>query len=356
MPESLEELLRRLSQDQLLFQGVEEATRLGAVLPVLAQLGWNPYNVREVVPEFSVGSGRVDYCLALGERKAVFVEVKRMTEDLEKHEEQLLEYAFREGIDIAVLTNGLVWWFYLPLGGGNWQQRRFFTIDIRQQEPGKAAQHFREFLGREAIAKGSALVHARSVQASREKENLVQRTMPKAWEQLFSEPDDVLLERLAEKTESMCGYRPELETLANFVRDNAPKTVSQLGPAVRERPRANTREPSPPKRAPKQRGVTVRIGGKLFEAASVPDMYQQVLKYLYDSRLIDNLAPRLPFATSADRYLLATKPFHPGGNEFRVPVEYKGYYMEAHKSYKTALKQLADMLRLCDLTLEYTSP
>ena len=66
----LEEILSRISRDQALFQSVEEAVRQGAVLPILVQLGWDTFNVREVIPEYSVGGGRVDYCLSVGESKA----------------------------------------------------------------------------------------------------------------------------------------------------------------------------------------------------------------------------------------------------------------------------------------------
>ncbi|TDI93301.1 MAG: hypothetical protein E2O77_03220 [Caldithrix sp.] len=57
----------------------------------------------------------MDYCLRVNQKKPVFIEVKRATEDLERHEKQLLEYSFEYGVDIAILTNGLTWWFYLPL-------------------------------------------------------------------------------------------------------------------------------------------------------------------------------------------------------------------------------------------------
>jgi len=45
----------------------------------------------------------------------IFLEVKRAGEDLnnEKHEDQLLEYSFRQGVELAVLTNGMTWWLYL---------------------------------------------------------------------------------------------------------------------------------------------------------------------------------------------------------------------------------------------------
>jgi len=94
MPEDLTQLLTRLSEDHTLLNSVEEATKQGAVLPVLSALGWNCFNIQEVTPEFSVGTGRIDYCLRINNNRAVFIEVKRANEVLEKHEKQLLEYSF----------------------------------------------------------------------------------------------------------------------------------------------------------------------------------------------------------------------------------------------------------------------
>ena len=47
---------------------------------------------------------------------------------------QLLDYSFRQGVELAILTNGKTWWFYLPTKKGDWKARKFYTIDIIQQE------------------------------------------------------------------------------------------------------------------------------------------------------------------------------------------------------------------------------
>lgn len=217
MPESLEDLLARPRQERTLFLSGEEATRQGAILPILARLGWDRDNVREVVPEFSVGNGRVDYCLKVGEKETVFIEVKRTNEELERHQEQLLEYAFRDGVELAVLTNGILWWLYLPLLEGSWDQRRFFAIDIQQQQVEEAAQHFRDFLSRDTVANGLAGRRAREVHAGREKDRLIRQTLPKAWGQLCQEPDETLLELIADRVESLCGHRPDHELIAEHL-------------------------------------------------------------------------------------------------------------------------------------------
>jgi len=102
MPEPLEMLLSQLAKDQNLLHSVEEATKQGAVLPILNQIGWNCFNVQEVVPEFSVGTGRIDYCLCINGKNAVFIEVKRITEELERHEKQILDYSFEHGVNMVL--------------------------------------------------------------------------------------------------------------------------------------------------------------------------------------------------------------------------------------------------------------
>lgn len=213
----LESLLIRLREDRAIYLSGEEATCQGVVLPILARLGWDRDNVREVVPQFSVGTGRVDYCLRIGDRSAVFIEVKRVNEDLDQHQEQLLGYAFRSGVEMAVLTNGLSWWLYLPLLGGSWEQRKFFAIDIQQQNASDAARHFWQFLGRDDVASGRAFQNAREVHVSREKARVIHDTLPNAWNQLCEQPDELLLELFAERVEKLCGHRPDNETLAEFL-------------------------------------------------------------------------------------------------------------------------------------------
>jgi hypothetical protein len=360
MMDAFEELLARLSQDQVLFRGVEEATRQGAVLPVLARLGWDTYNIREVTPEHRVENRRVDYCLHVGGKSAVYVEVKRTAEDLERHERQLLEYAFADGVPLAVLTNGLLWWFYLPLEPGSWQQRKVFAVDIVAQQPDVAATHFRDFLARDSVASGDAQSKARSVKASREKGRLIDEALPRAWHSLFEDIDSPLADLLADRVEGICGHRPGPEIIAGFLESQGtalpvPITgeVSHRAPSASPGPRpgAATQVAS----GFKQQGTRVRIGDQTFVAGSVPDLYLQILKWLVDSGSISALQQHLPYATSGKRYLLATTPVHPQRNPFRVPVEYRGYYLEAHKSYATAVAAMDSMLRQIGLTCEETN-
>ena len=88
-------------------------------------------------------------------------------------------------------------------------------------------------------------------------------------------------------------------------------------------------------------------------AVSVRDLYNQVLGWLVDEKMIAKVESSLPHRTSKQRYLISKKPIHPNGNPFVVPVEYKGYFMEAHKNYENAMAGLKQLGKLGGFKVEY---
>ena len=195
----------------------ESATKQAIILRVLQTLGWNPFNIDEVFPEYSVKNQRVDYALRHNGRNKVFIEVKKVNEDLEKHQEQLLKYSFQEGVKIAILTNGFSWWFYLPLREGSWEQRKFYTIEIYDQETEEIAKKFEELLSKQNVISEAAIKNAENIFKSKQKGNLIKESLPKAWEKILLEPDENLVELLADTTEKLCGYKPDNETIEKFL-------------------------------------------------------------------------------------------------------------------------------------------
>lgn len=109
----------------------------------------------------------------------------------------------------------------------------------------------------------------------------------------------------------------------------------------------------PLQRKSRQRGVVVKLGEETIRANSISELYTETLKYLHQKGFLDNVKGYLPLATSKHRYLMAKSPIHPNGKEFVVPVEYGGYYMEAHKDYKNGIRHLCKLLDLCGVKLTY---
>lgn len=209
MNEKLTALFNRIKADSNLLTVSEAQTSQGIVLPILNNLGWDVFDTREVTPEFSMSGGRVDFALRIQEINKVFLEIKKTSENLDNHQQQLVYYAFQQGVKLAILTNGITWQFYLPLEEGNWEQRRFFTIDLMEQSIEDAIEKFDSLLSRKNIEAGNAYQKAKSLYEGRQKNKIIKENLPKAWQKLVSEPDETLVELLNETLEKICGYKAE---------------------------------------------------------------------------------------------------------------------------------------------------
>lgn len=213
----------------------EATTKQAIVLRLLSELGWPIFDTEEVKPEYSVANRRVDYSLRINGSNRVFLEVKKVMEDLEAHQKQLLDYSFQEGVKMAVLTNGVTWWFYLPLSEGNWEQRKYFAIDMTQQDPDDTAKRFIDFLSRENVKTEAAIKVAETLLRGRVKESEIRRSLPKAWDKIISEPDGLLVDLISETLERICGHRAEPDQIVKFINEHVRNPgTSETGPQKRQ--------------------------------------------------------------------------------------------------------------------------
>lgn len=218
MHEELLSCLKNIKGNPTVF--VDEAsTKQCVILRFLRVLGWDIDNPEEVKPEYTVENRGVDYSLRLKNENKVFLEVKKTGEDLdkEKYEEQLLEYSFRQGVGLAILTNGMTWWLYLPTQKGDWKKRRFYTIDIMEQEIESVAENFIKLLAKDNIENGLSLQNAEAIFKGKLMKESLEKTLPEAWIKLVGEFDQRLLDLLADTTEKLCGYKPDTEYLKKFL-------------------------------------------------------------------------------------------------------------------------------------------
>ncbi|MFW6028250.1 MAG: hypothetical protein ACOC9Q_01855 [bacterium] len=145
-----------------------------------------------------------------------------------------------------------------------------------------------------------------------------------------------------------------LERLAQPFVDKEPADVIQrlVDKFSNDGRREMTASPSVDGRFPRERGIRIAINGHIIEANSVREMYEIALEYLQSIPAWELISERIPYKTSARRFLISDKPTHPNGNDFVVPVEIRGFYMESHKDYKTAVRQLAALLAKCGVKLQ----
>jgi hypothetical protein len=151
------------------------------------------------------------------------------------------------------------------------------------------------------------------------------------------EPEDVI-RRLLDEREHKAGSQR--------------KPASHGGRSETEDSMAPQLGPSTKSRVPRERGVTIEIGGRQIQAPTVRELYKQALTFLVDKHEAE-LTQLLPFETSVQRYLVANKPKHPSGRDFVIPVPYHNYWMEAHKDYKNAVEHLGKLASKLNLSFRY---
>lgn len=195
----------------------EAAVSQGVVLKVLNALGWDTYDTQVVAPEYAVGGRRVDYALCHPPtRPSVFIEVKRVGRG-DGADKQLFEYAFHEGVPLAVLTDGQEWNFYLPSGQGAYSERRFYLLDFLEREVDEICFRLDRYLNYARIKSGEARNNANSDYQDKSRQQEAINVIPKAWHALVVETDELLVELLSEKVEEICGFKPSKEAIESFL-------------------------------------------------------------------------------------------------------------------------------------------
>lgn len=199
--------------------GNEAAVSQGVVLRILGAVGWPAYDTQVVMPEFALQGRRVDYALCHPPAKPrVFIEVKQ-TGQADGAERQLFEYAFHAGVPLAVLTDGQEWNFFLPAEAGDYGERRVYKLDLLERDVAESARRLERYLSYEATCSGKAHADARADYQDVARERQTRDTLPQAWAKLVEEADDLLVELLADRVESLCGYKPDPNAVAAFLRD-----------------------------------------------------------------------------------------------------------------------------------------
>lgn len=217
MQERLLEFIKEIQSDERYDSFDEPAIKQGIVLKILSYLEWDPFNVDEIQPEYAVDGGKIDFSLKHKKSSKVFIGIKKGVKALKKYQEELSNYAVQEGVDIAILTDGITWWFTLPLVKGSPEEKRFHAIDLNERKAEEVAQNFEDFLSKKSIVSGKSLKAAEHIYKTRLKSFLVKENLPKAWKKILSEPEKWLYDTLAQVTEELCGHRPERDIVEKFL-------------------------------------------------------------------------------------------------------------------------------------------
>ena len=204
----------------------EAAVSDSIVRRLLDALDWPIYNPQLVFPQYPVEGGKVDFALCHPVLEpCVFIEVKHVG-NIEGAEEQLFRYAFRRGVPIAILTDGQKWRFFYPIGQGSYRERLVHEIDFTEDDSENSAERLSIYLNYKSIRTGEAIKAIEEDYRYASRQRQVATRLPEAWNKLVEEADEFLVDVVAEKVESLCGYRPTNEQVLNFLKNLENKTKS----------------------------------------------------------------------------------------------------------------------------------
>lgn len=119
----------------------EEATKNSFIMPFISALGYDVFNIKEVIPEYTADIGmkqgkKVDYAIVHDGVPTMLIECKTAEIALNsKHMNQLFRYFSVTDARIGILTNGIVFQFYSDLKQKNRMDTvPFFEIDLRNPD------------------------------------------------------------------------------------------------------------------------------------------------------------------------------------------------------------------------------
>ena len=136
----INDISKRLSDVSPTLQ-TEEATKNALIMPFIQALGYDVFNPREVIPEFTTDHGvkkgeKVDYAVKKDDDIIMLFECKKFASKLSpEHASQLYRYFSVSDARFGVLTNGQEYMFFTDLEKQNQMDTRpFFTINIAHFE------------------------------------------------------------------------------------------------------------------------------------------------------------------------------------------------------------------------------
>jgi predicted type IV restriction endonuclease len=210
----IESIKRNLAQGR--YQN-ESTIREAVVLPILERLGWDTIDPAVVRREHPIGNRKVDYCLFVHHATPdVLVEVKAVG-SIEGGDRQLFEYAFHEGVPMALLTDGREWSFYLPAGQGSYDDRCVYKLDMLERTTDECCSTLSRYLAFDRVKRKDTIQDARVDYETAVQRRTAVDTLPAAWSKLVEEPDGLMIDLLAEKTQTLCGYAPTREQVETFL-------------------------------------------------------------------------------------------------------------------------------------------
>lgn len=133
---------------------ISEARITPLILGVLYYYGWDVFDPNEVIPQYKIPKKYpiprkyVDIALIKSAKRQVFIEIKKVSENLNEHKPQIIGYLEdAEDVEIGVLTNAVSWIFYnFDLNSKTIYQEE--EINVKNDSDSKIKQIFNKYFSK----------------------------------------------------------------------------------------------------------------------------------------------------------------------------------------------------------------
>lgn len=303
---ALAPIVEKIKRFRSLYEQNEMAVRDQVVNPILRNLGWNPENPEEVLPNVYTEEGIPDYSLIKDGKKMLFVEAKKLSVDVEQREimRQLARYSFGEGTKYGVLTNGAVWILIRSFEEGTTLTERIvWKADLENEE---APSVIRKLItvSKENVEKIEKLV--KKVQI-----------LDEIWQSLLEEPEE-MIKGLMPVFKSIISqgypdYQFEDTEIEDLLKEKVEKIISDQ--SEEEAPTEKPIEPIIGRGVSSQK---MKLKGEVFELRNSYEILVNTANWLIK---IGKLKPSdCPVGIGrGKRNLINKEPKHKYGDDFRAP-------------------------------------
>lgn len=188
----------------------EANTKSSIIVPILHELQWDVRSPFEVVREYSLHSGTVDYALKIIDTVKVLIEVKKIGENLQIYENQIKKYAINKYIYLFVLSDGIRWQFYTWLEEGI-EIFKFYDLDINTHEPQYVAKELINILSKENILSNKSYDYIRNIIKKDTHKFALYEAITTIWHKILDEPHHSLCNLIIELVKESFGRSPEIQ-------------------------------------------------------------------------------------------------------------------------------------------------
>ncbi|MEW6615398.1 MAG: hypothetical protein AB1401_08035 [Thermodesulfobacteriota bacterium] len=318
--EALAPIVEKIKKFRPLYEQNEMAVRDQIVNPILRNLGWNPENPEEILPNVSTEEGIPDYSLIKNGKKLLFVESKKLGVDIERREviRQLAKYSFSEGTKYGVLTNGAVWVLIRSFEEGTTLTERIvWKTDLENEEL-------------PAVLRKITTISKANIEHI---EVLVKKVqiLDEIWQSLLDEPEEMIKGLMPVVklliSQGYPDYQFEDAEIEDLLKERVKEIIS--GPSEEVTPIEMPIEPI------SWRGTSPRkmkLKGEVFELRNSFEILLNTANWLIKN---GKLKPSdCPVGIGKGKRSLVNKePKHKYGDNFRAPKKLSnGLWLEAHNS------------------------